>query len=73
MIRKLQGVLVAAVLCGGVLNAQAPARTPVVIGPPAPVPPEVAMLRPTLAELEQVNDAVRKLIETDQSPSKPLL
>jgi lysophospholipase L1-like esterase len=46
---------------------------PLVIGPPAPVPPEVAMLRPTPEELAQVNDAVRKLIESDQSEAKPLL
>src|SRR5579864_2770816 len=35
-------------------TAQGPRRpglTPVVIGPPAPVPPEVAILRPTPAEL----------------------
>jgi len=31
------------------------------------------MLRPTSAELEQVNDAVKKLIDADQSPNKPLL
>ena len=40
--------------------AQTP-RPPVVIGPPAPVPPEVAMLRPTQAELEQVNAALTKM------------
>jgi lysophospholipase L1-like esterase len=37
------------------------------------VPAEVAMLRPSPAELAQVNDAVRKLIDADQSPTKPLL
>lgn len=47
--------------------------TPVVIGPSAPVPPEVAIPRPTLSELAQVNDAVKKFIEADQSPVKPLL
>ena len=56
-----------------VLVAQNPPRPPVVIGPPAPVPPEVAMLRPTPAELEQVNGALRKLIDADQSPAKPML
>ena len=47
--------------------------TPVVIGPPAPVPPEVAIPRPTAAELAQVNDAVRKFIDSDKSSTKPLL
>ena len=46
---------------------------PVVIGPPAPVPPEVAIPRPTSAELEQVNDAVKKFIDGDSSSTKPLL
>jgi len=46
---------------------------PVVTGPSAPVPPEIAMLRPTPDEVIQINDAIRKLIETDKSPAKPLL
>ena len=46
---------------------------PVVIGPSAPVPPEVTIPRPTAAELAQVNDAVRTFIATDTSPVKPLL
>ena len=46
---------------------------PVVIGPPAPVPPEVAIPRPTSAELEQVNAAVQKFIDSDSSSTKPLL
>jgi lysophospholipase L1-like esterase len=46
---------------------------PIVIGPPAPVPSEVAIPRPTLAELQQVNQEVGKLIDSDTSPSKPLL
>ncbi len=46
---------------------------PIVIGPPAPVPPEVAIPRPTPTELQQVNQAVRRLIEADDSPAKPLL
>ena len=66
-------VVVVCAALAGVLQAQAPPRTPVVIGPPAPVPAAVAMLRPSPAELAQVNDAVRKLIDTDQSPTKPLL
>ena len=45
----------------------------VVIGPPAPVPPEVAIPRPTPAELTQVNDALKKWVASDKSPTKPLL
>jgi lysophospholipase L1-like esterase len=46
---------------------------PVVIGPPAPVPPEVAIPRPTPAELAEVNAAVEKFIDNDTSATKPLL
>jgi lysophospholipase L1-like esterase len=46
---------------------------PVQIGPPAPVPPEVAMLRPTTAELTQINDSLKKFVDSDNSPAKPLL
>jgi lysophospholipase L1-like esterase len=56
--------------------AGAPGRgavAPVVIGPPAPVPPEVAIPRPTPAELAQVNDALTQWIASDQSSAKPLL
>src|SRR5687767_7181739 len=48
-------------------------QVPLVIGPSAPVPPEVAIPRPTAAELAQVNDAVRKFIDGNTSPAKPLL
>jgi len=44
-----------------------------VIGPSAPVPPEVAIPRPTPTELAQVNEAVKKFIQTDTSSTKPLL
>ena len=50
-----------------------PPRGPVVIGPPAPVPPEVMMLRPTADELTQVNDALRTLIAKDTSPASAAL
>ena len=50
-----------------------PPRGPVVIGPPAPVPPEVTMLRPTADELTQVNDALRTLIAKDTSPASAAL
>jgi lysophospholipase L1-like esterase len=46
---------------------------PVVIGPMAPVPPEVAIPRPTPAELEQVNQAVKRWVDSDKSPTQPLL
>ncbi|MCU1329607.1 MAG: Lipolytic protein family [Bryobacterales bacterium] len=55
---------------------QAPGRPsfpPVIIGPPAPVPPQVAIPRPTADELSQVNSAVRQWIADNQSPTKPLL
>jgi lysophospholipase L1-like esterase len=46
---------------------------PIVIGPPAPVPPEVAIPRPTPAELAEVNGAVKRFIDADRSQVKPLL
>lgn len=49
------------------------AVTPVVIGPPAPVPAQVAIPRPTAAELTQVNDALAKWIASDASANKALL
>jgi lysophospholipase L1-like esterase len=45
----------------------------VTIGPSAPVPPEVAIPRPTPAELAQVNDALTGWIASDKSSAKPLL
>jgi lysophospholipase L1-like esterase len=77
------GTLVVA-LFASVALAQAPAApgppgggrggfAPVVIGPPAPVPPEVAIPRPTPAELEQVNAAVKRFVANDKSPVQPLL
>jgi lysophospholipase L1-like esterase len=49
------------------------AFVPIVIGQPAPVPPEVAIPHPTPAELTQVNQAVKNWIESDASSPKPLL
>jgi lysophospholipase L1-like esterase len=46
---------------------------PVVIGRSAPVPAEVAIPRPTPAELEQVNAALKRLIDEDRSSSRALL
>jgi lysophospholipase L1-like esterase len=45
----------------------------VVIGPPAPVPPEVAMLRPNAAELTQMNDALTQFVAADKSAASALL
>lgn len=58
---------------GGALGPGRGSFPPVVIGPPAPVPPEVAIPRPTPTELETVNDAVKRWIASDQSTAKPLL
>ena len=59
----------------GGANAPGPAQGPgrggfarIVIGPPAPVPPEVAIPRPTPDELAQVNDALTKWIASNKSP-----
>jgi len=46
---------------------------PVQIGPPAPVPAAVAIPRPTPAELEQVNSAIKGLIDSDKTAAQPLL
>jgi lysophospholipase L1-like esterase len=49
------------------------AFAPLPIGPMAPVPPEVAIPLPTPADIQQVNQEVKKLIDSDQSAAKPLL
>jgi lysophospholipase L1-like esterase len=46
---------------------------PVVIGPPAPVPPEVAIQRPTPGELTQINEAVHRFVAADNSAAGPVL
>ena len=46
---------------------------PVRIGPPAPVPPEVTIPRPTQGELEQVNAALKRFVDNDKSSVQPLL
>lgn len=51
----------------------APAFPPVVIGPSAPVPPEVAMLRPTTDEIAKINEGMMTWISSDRSAAKPLL
>jgi len=42
-------------------------------GPPQPVPPEVAIQRPTAAEVAQMNEALTRMINADKSAAKPLL
>jgi lysophospholipase L1-like esterase len=44
-----------------------------VIGPSAPVPPEVAIPRPTAVEVAQVNAALQKFIDADKTETHPLL
>jgi lysophospholipase L1-like esterase len=42
-------------------------------GPPAPVPPEVAIPRPTLEELAKINEEIRKFINTNTGANNDLL
>lgn len=58
---------------GGPPGAGRGGFAPVVIGPPAPVPPEVTIPRPTPAEQEQVNAALKRFIDSDTSSAQPLL
>jgi lysophospholipase L1-like esterase len=48
-------------------------RGAVQAGPPQPVPPEVAIPRPTAAEVARMNDEITRLINADKSAVKPLL
>ena len=41
-------------------------------GPAAPVPPEVAIVRPSAEEVAKMNDELKKLVDADNSPVKPL-
>jgi lysophospholipase L1-like esterase len=64
-------VILSAILCASpsILLAQnGPGRIP---GPPAPVPPEVAMTRPTQAEVDKMNADLKQFI--DKSGDKELL
>jgi len=49
------------------------AAAPVVTGPSAPVPAQVAIPRPTATELAQVNDALKNFIASDKTATQPLL
>jgi lysophospholipase L1-like esterase len=42
-------------------------------GPPAPVPPEVAIPRPTADEVQKMNAEIKRFIDTNTSVSKDLL
>jgi len=74
-------ILVASIVvaaCAGTGSAQPPGGRgapppPVRIGASAPVPPEVTMLRPGPAELQQINDALRAFIAADRSPASDVL
>jgi (4-O-methyl)-D-glucuronate---lignin esterase len=50
-----------------------PPPAPVVIGPSAPVPPQVAIPRPTAADVAQVNAALQRFIDADRSDTQTLL
>ena len=78
--RLLLVLLLAVAPAAGMARAQAPVPgggrggfAPVVIGPPAPVPPEVTIPRPTQAELEQVNAELKRLVDNDKSAVQTLL
>src|SRR3954469_15585782 len=75
----------AALVLGGALQAQTPAAPAAgaqggrggaplpVIGPSAPVPPEVAIPRPTADEVAQVNASLQRFVDSDRTTVQPLL
>jgi len=78
--RALAALSIAAIAAAAVVSAQTPAgpgrgqlpvRPAVIIGPPAPVPPEVAM--PDATEISQINDEMKRLIDADSAPASALL
>src|SRR5262245_40522012 len=86
--RSMPALLFLAVtIAAGAVHAQAPAGpppaaqagrggpppAPIVIGPSAPVPPEVAIPRPTAAEVTQVNAALQRFIDADKTETQTLL
>ncbi len=54
-------------------RAGGPGGGPIVVGEPAPVPAAVAIPRPTEAERAAVNATVQSFINSNQSPTAPLL
>ena len=89
MLRTPRALLIAAIVAtcvSGITIAQSTGQTPATpgapqgrgftpaqIGPSAPVPPEVAMLRPSAEEVAQINDALKRFVTTDKSASSALL
>ena len=85
--RALANAVIFALGLACVANAQTPAaggapgarggggqRGPAVPpGPPQPVPPQVAIPRPTAAEVAQMNEALTRMMDADKSAAKPLL
>src|SRR3954470_20232516 len=82
MMKAFQFLIIAACLAAtctaaaGQTPSPSPARSPlpsVRIGPPAPVPPAVEMLRPSSAELTELNTALKRWIASDKSKSAAAL
>jgi hypothetical protein len=82
MRRRVPQFVLVLSLVGAPLQAQTPAPQPqpaaaaplpLVIGPSAPVPPDVAIPRPTAAEVRQVNGVLQRFIDADRSETQPLL
>src|SRR5262245_48760048 len=57
----------------GQTPAPTPRFPPVRIGPPAPVPPAVEMLRPSAGDLTEINAALKRFISSDKSQSAATL
>lgn len=74
----LSGALHAQVPAGAPPGAQAPGGrggvppAPIVIGPSAPVPPEVAIPHPTADDIAQVNAAFHRFVDADKTPTQAL-
>jgi lysophospholipase L1-like esterase len=71
----IMAAILAAVALAASAQPGAPAQTfrLAQIGPPAPVPPQVAMLRPSADELAQINGALRRFIDNDKSDASRTL
>jgi lysophospholipase L1-like esterase len=86
-IRSIVVLAIAAATLTVALHAQVPAAAPpagqggrggpppapVVIGPPAPVPPEVAIPHPTADDVVKVNAALQRFIDAEKTDVRPLL
>jgi lysophospholipase L1-like esterase len=59
---------------GGMMGGMGFGRGPAApVGPPSPVPPELAIPRPTSEEVEKINAELKKFIDTNNSAVKDLL